>query len=351
MPTLATTHPTLVDHAKRLDPDGKIAQIAELLSQSTEVLDSMTWIEGNLPTGHRSTVRTGLPAPTWRKLYGGVQPSRSTTAQVTDNTGMLEAYAESDKALADLAGNTAEFRFSEEIAFIEGMSQEMASTLFYGNEGTQPEAFTGLSPRYNDLDSDVPSSANILDAGGTGSANASIWLVVWAPNTVSGIYPKASTAGLKFRDMGEVTIEDVDGAGGRMQAYRSHYRWDAGLMVKDWRFAVRIANIDLAVAAGNAVWGGSGTSVENPAPGAPGNLVEKMIQAAEMVPNLGAGRAAFYMSRPVRTAVRMQSKNARNVQLPLETVAGRRVAVFDEIPVYRVDALAATEGRVVDQSA
>jgi len=231
MATLSVQNPTLLDLAKRSDPDGKIATIVELLNETNPVLDQMSWMEGNLPTGHRTTVRTGLPAPTWRKLYGGVQPDKSTTAQITDNTGMLEAYAEIDKALADLNGNTSEFRLTEERAWIEAMNQEIVDTLFYGNEATEPEAFTGLSPRYNDTSAE--SGDNIIDAGGSGSDNASIWLIVWGPNTVHGIVPKGSTAGLQHKDMGEVTLEDASAGSntGRMQAYRSHYRWDAGLWI------------------------------------------------------------------------------------------------------------------------
>ena len=150
MATLSSIHPTLLDVTKRLDPDGKIDTVAEILTQTNEVLSDMVWLEGNLPTGHRTTVRTGLPTPTWRKLYGGVQPTKSTTAQVTDSCGMLEAYAEVDKALADLNGNSAAFRLSEDRAHIEGMNQEFTSTLFYGNESSEPEAFTGFAPRFND---------------------------------------------------------------------------------------------------------------------------------------------------------------------------------------------------------
>jgi hypothetical protein len=142
---LGTTNPTLLDLAKSTDPDGKIAAVVEILNETNEILADMSWSEGNLPTGHRTTIRSGLPAPTWRKLYGGVQPTKSTKVQVTDNTGMLEAYAEVDAALADLNGNKAEFRLSEDRAHIEGMNQEMAETLFYGNEGTEPEAFTVLA--------------------------------------------------------------------------------------------------------------------------------------------------------------------------------------------------------------
>ena len=78
MATLAVTNPTLLDVTKALDPDGSIAAVAEILNETNEVLQDMTMIEGNLATGHRTTVRTGLPAPTWRKLYQGVQPTKGT---------------------------------------------------------------------------------------------------------------------------------------------------------------------------------------------------------------------------------------------------------------------------------
>ena len=107
MTVLKATNPTLLDMAKRQDPDGKIAFVVEILAEVNEILDEMTWLEGNLPTGNRTTIRSGLPEPTWRKLYGGVQPNKSTTVQVTDNVGNLEAYAEIDKDLADLNGNSA----------------------------------------------------------------------------------------------------------------------------------------------------------------------------------------------------------------------------------------------------
>lgn len=330
MATLSANNPTLIDVASRLDPSMNIDKIVELLAATNPVLNDMTFMEGNLPTGHKTTVRTGLPGVTWRKLYGGVQPSKSTTAQVTDSCGMLEAYAEVDKALADLNGNAAAFRLSEDKAFVEAMSQEMASTLFYGNETTEPEAFTGFAPRYNSLS--AQNADNIVDAGGTGSDNTSIWLVVWGPNTCHGIYPKGSTGGVQMRDLGEVTVENVDGASGRAQMYRSHYRWDCGLTVRDWRYLVRIANIDVSDL----------TTVANTK-----NLINWMIQAAERIPSFGAGRAAFYVNRNIREKLRLGILEKVASNLTFETVAGKRVLTFDEIPVMRTDALLNTEARVV----
>lgn len=332
MATKSSNNPTLLDLAKRTDPNGQISTIVEIMNETNEVLDDMTWKEGNLPTGNRTTIRSGLPAPTWRKLYQGVQPTKSTTVQVTDNVGMLEAYAEIDKALADLGGNTSAFRLSEDKAFIEGISQELADTIFYGNEGTEPEAFTGLAPRFNDLSAE--NADNIIDTGGTGSDNASIWLVVWGEN-IFGIVPKGSTAGLKMEDKGVVTIEDADGSGGRMEAYRTHYRLDAGMTVRDWRYVVRICNIDRSLLA--------------PAHGTGDDLPDSMFQAMRLVPNLSGGRPVFYMSRDIATMVARQvAVDGASSFLTSESNAGdmRWTERFHGIPMRRVDALAADEARV-----
>lgn len=334
-------NPTLLDLAKRTDPDGKIMAIAEILSQTNEVLDDMSWVEGNLPTGHRTTVRTGLPTPTWRRMYQGVQPNKSTTVQITDNTGMLEAYAEIDKALADLNGNTSAFRLSEEKAFIEGINQELAQTIFYGNEGTEPEAFTGLAPRFNDLAAE--NADNIIDAGGTGTDNGSIWLVLWGPNTVHGIIPKGSRAGLQMNDKGVVTIEDASGGSntGRMEAYRTHYRFDAGLTLRDWRAVVRICNIDKSLLTRIYTSGDFSTGA---------NLPDLMFQAMRLVPNMGMGRPAFYMSRDMSSWVaRQTAAGVQNATLSADMVAGDRrfTERFNGVPIRRVDALSADEARVV----
>lgn len=329
MATLSTNNPTMADVAKRLDPNGKVDLIVEIMNQTNPILQDMTSIEGNLATGHRTSVRTGLPAPTWRKLYGGVQPNKSTTAQVTDNCGMLEAYAEVDKALADLNGNTAAFRLSEDRAQIEGMNQEVAQTLFYGNEGSAPAEFTGLSPRYNSLSAE--NKDNIVNAGGTGADNTSAWLIVWGPNTCHSIYPKGSKAGLSIEDKGQVTIENADGQGGRMEGYRTHYRWDVGLTVRDWRYVSRVANIDVSDLS---------TSQKTQ------DLIRYMIMAAERIPQLGMGRAVWYMNRNLREKLRLGIVDKIANNLTWETVAGQRVMTFDGIPVQRTDALLNTESVV-----
>lgn len=324
---------SLVDAAKRMDPDGKVAKIAELLHQSNPLLDDMQWIEGNLPTGHRTTIRTGLPTVAWRLLNQGVQPSKSTTAQVDEACGMLEAYSEVDKDLAELNGNVSQFRLGEAQAFIESMNQEMASTIFYGNQSVTPEEFTGLSIRYSSLS--AANAQNIVNMANSNSGgdNSSVWLVCWGPQTIHGIYPKGSKAGLFHEDLGLTTVESTAGiAGQRMRAYLDHWQWKCGLAVKDWRYAVRLANVDISnlVAKSNAA-----------------DLIEGMIKAIHRIPNLAMGKPVFYMNRSCFQMLDIQRRDDMlNAGLMYNEVDGKIIPHFRGIPVKVVDALTQSESTV-----
>jgi hypothetical protein len=334
MATLNATHPTLIDLKSRMGPDNKIvSDIIEILAQDNQVYEDLVMLEGTDLTGLETTVRTGIPEPTWRKLYGGVQPTKSTAAKIREGCGMMEAYAEIDKALADLNGNSAAWRMSEESAHIEGFAQKAARYTFYGNEGTEPEAFTGLAPRYNSLS--AANAENILqDTTGSGSNNyTSIWLCGWSQTTGHGFYPKGSMAGVQKSDKGEVTIENVDGNGGRMQAYRSHYRQDMGLAIRDWRFFVRIqARLSAVTKSGSS----------GPV------LGDLMAKAMRRVPKLGGARFAFYMNRDAMDAFDLQGNNHPLLRFKdQEDAQGKMIQTFRGIPVRRVDQLVNTEAAVV----
>lgn len=348
MAILGGTALTYADWAKRVDDDGKISTIINLLSQTNEILDDMLVVEGNLPTGHKTTVRTGLPSATWRLLNYGVVKTKSTTAQVTDNCGMLECYSEIDKDLADLNGNTAEFRLSEDMAFLEGMNQQMASSLFYGNTATNPERFMGLAPRYNTVTAATAQTAvNVIDCGGTLSTNTSVWIVCWGPNTVHGIFPKGKISGLQHRDLGEWPL--LDSNNNLYQGYRTHFKWDMGLTVRDWRYVVRLANIDVALLSG----------------GSAANLINALIRGVHRLPTapvqvsseqksdapdggmMQMGRLAIYCNRTIRTYLDIQAVNKTNVLLRLEQWEGKAITTFRGIPVRTVDAVLSTESRLV----
>lgn len=329
MATIGNNNPTLLDVASRSGSDGKIQAIAELLNETNEILDDATFIECNDGTGHKTTIRSGLPDVTWRKLNYGVQPSKSQTVQVKDSCGMLESYAEVDKDLADLNGNTSEFRMSEDRAFLEAMNQSFSDTLFYGDTTLNPERFMGLAPRFSDTSAE--NGDNIILGGGSGADNTSIYLVVWGPSTVHGLYPKGSKAGLHHEDKGQVTLEDA--AGGKYEGYRTHYKFNPGLTVRDWRYVVRIPNIDISDLTSDA----SGSSAD---------IIDLMVQALEKIPNLGMGRAVFYGNRTISSFLRRQITNKSNVNLSMGEVAGKKVMQFDDVPFRRCDSILNSEALV-----
>lgn len=340
MATLATNALTLADWAKRLDPDGSVPVVAELLSQSNEVLKDALFMEGNLPTGHRVVIRTGLPAVYWRAINQGVPSSKSQTAQVDEGIGMLEAYSRVDVDLAKLNGNTAAFRQSEDSAFLESMNQQQVNTLFYGNPGTDPRQYLGFSPRYSAI-AGANNAQNIIDAGGTGATNASVWLVVWGDNTVFCTFPKGSKAGLLSEDQGQLTVYDANN--NPYQALQTHYQWKNGLVVKDWRYVVRIANIKIADLIGQTATQLSTASTV---------LIKLMARALYRIPNLSMGRAAFYMNRTVHSGLQLaaldKSQNILSIKSALTQFGTADSWLeFLGVPLRRVDQLLNTESQVV----
>jgi hypothetical protein len=333
MATLSSANPTILDVANRIAPDGSLdRQIIEMLAQTNGILDDATVVECNDGSGHKTTVRTGLPLGTWRKLYGGVPEKKSTTAQVRDACGMHENYATIDKALADQNGGSAAWRLTEEAPFIEGMNQGVAGTLFYGDTTVNPERFMGLAPRFASSSTATAESAdNVIKAGGSSNLT-SIWLVTWHPTMTTLLYPKGSKAGLTMRDLGEQTV--YDGSNNPFQAYRSHYKWDMGLSVRDWRCIVRISNIDVTALTKNAATGA--------------DLIDLMTQAIELLPETASmGRKAFYCNRTIRSFLRRQVANKVAAgTLTMDEVAGKKVLAMDDIPVRRCDQLVNSESAV-----
>jgi hypothetical protein len=345
MATLPTTAGavTLLDFAKSIDPNGKTATVVELLNQTNTMLQDMPWIEGNLPTGHRTTIRTGLPSVVWRQMYKGVPPSKTTRAQVDDACGMLEARAEVDVEIAKLNGNTSDFRLSEAQGFLEAMNQAMMTAMIYNDVTVNPERPQGLAPRFSSLA--ASNGRNIFDAGGTTNLT-SIWLTCWGQDTVHGIFPKGSTAGLEHEDLG--IIDAFDGDNNRYRAYADHWKWKCGLSLRDWRYVSRIANIDTA-----ALLARTGTQAIT----ASTNIIYLMMDAMNAIPFMGKGTPVFYASRKVKASLQKialdRNQSALSIQPAASEFGKPGIASVDGdlrffgIPIRTVDSIVENETRVV----
>lgn len=342
---------TLLDVALRTDPEGNIPTIAEMLSQSNDYADDLPYVEANEKTGHEFVFRTSIPAGSWRQYNQGVPYSKSTTAKSRIGLGMLEDYSQVDRALAEHSGNAEGFRMSEDVAFMEGMSQTIAQTFFYGNTVATPAEFMGLSTFYNTVNTaNAQNAVNVIDAGGVGNNNASLWLIGWGPDTIFATYPRGSKAGLDMVDKGDTT-PGYDSAGNRFEAYTTWFRQQAGLVPKDWRYGARLANID-TTSGTNGIYSASPPDIfvlmdalmmlfPKFTPPTSGITKSDAPQDPQTV------RAVFYANRTVRHAMAIQAMRNRNVLLTLNDYAGKPVDTFRGVPVKTVDQLLNTEARVV----
>lgn len=334
--------PTLLDVAKRTDPNGQIPMIAEILSEYHMVMDMLPYVEGNLPIGHQHTIRNSLPTPTFRLANRGTVPAKSTTGQIVDTVALLESRSHVDIEVAKLNGNSAAFRMSEARAFIQAMTNTIADTLINGDVSVAPERFNGLKSRYFSLGSTYTTSSQLIDAGGTGSDNTSIWLVGLGPNSVFMVYPKGSQAGLEHLDRGIQTVEDPNTSGQYFEAFVDVWKWKCGLAVKDYRNIVRICNIDKS---NLATFGDSSDTSAN--------ILKYMSLAIDRLPDDHKGiRPVFLMSRDTLSALRFKALTQTNVNLTIQNWFNESVprhmnpVFFQGIPCLRMDAIGADEAQI-----
>jgi hypothetical protein len=329
MATLGTSTYTFADWQKSIDPNGRQAKAIDMLSQKNEILTKFVYLMGNLPTGHRTTIETGLPDVYWRLLNQGTPSSKTTEAQVDLSCGMLHARNQVDKDLAELNGDVAAFRLKRARRYVERMGQEVVGTTFYGNSGVSPEEFTGLSVHYSSTT--ASNGQNIITAGGAGADNASIWLVGMSEDTITHIVPKGSIVGLHHEDLG---LQDAfDSNNNRYRAYMDEWQWKLGFAVQDWKYAVRICNIDVS----NLV-----------AKSSAADLIEKMIAATFCLPSLNNTSTGWYMNRTMMKMLTIQRRDdvVSGGGLRFENVDGKIQYTFMGIPIYICDQLLETEALV-----
>ena len=159
--------------------------------------------------------------------------------------------------------------------------------------------------------------------------------VVGPPSSFDDFYRRevrsvlAVTMGLTRRrgEAEEVTQEAF------YRAYRDWYQWKLGLVVKDWRFVVRISNIDIPALVLNS----------SPAP-----IFTNLIKATHAIPDLDIVDPVIVMNRTVFQMLDIQAR--ANVtsggQLSYDVVGGKRIVSFRGIPILVMDRIVNTETRV-----
>ncbi len=333
MATKGNTYPTLKDYYSQLDGKGNITStIIDLFVKCNPMLEDAVTVECNDGTNHKTTVRNGLPEPEFRKFYQGVPCTKGDYTPVTDATAMLEDFSKVDKKLADLNGNTNQFRLNEADAHIQGMNNKVQENIIYGNKGKNAAAFDGLATRYSKISTEKDTLGyQVVDAGGTGTSNTSIWFVGWGEKGVHLIYPKGSKAGLEHKNIGEEAAYDDNG--NEYRVYKDHFSWDLGMCLRNYKTCCRIANIDVEKL-------GTDDAVD---------ILEKMIIAYHRVKKhakLSGSKLVIYVNETIETYLHLQAMNKNNVRLRLDEVAGEPVVKFLGIPIKCCDAILDTEDTV-----
>lgn len=334
MATLSSNYLNLIDVHKQNDP--RTGEIIEVLKRQNPILDDAVAMECNLGGTHRHTIRTGLPTPAWGSLYKGIPQSKSSVQQVDDTTGFLEARSGVDTRALQLSKNPAALRLGEAMSHLEAMNQEMATGMFYHDTATTPEKFKGLASRFGSIGGGAAGN-QIVDGGGTGSDNTSIWMVTWGDHACHLLYPEGTKAGVDRQDKGEQRV--TDGNGDAYYVKEETFTWHMGMAVKDWRYVSRVANVDVS----NMLAGTVDIY----------SLLRKAfykLQSRRM--DSVNSRIAIYCNRDVMEALdglAVGTGSGANGALRLvpRELEGREVLTYRGIPIRETDALLNTEARVV----
>lgn len=331
MTTVASEYMTLVDVAKQTVGNSIVSDIAEILSVNTAILQDAHFMECNDGSSHTSVIRHGLPKGTFRKLYGYVPASTSTVEQVVDTTGMLEDYSSVDVDLIKKSKNPAQLRVNEAKAHIEGLGKTAQETFIYGSKVDNDAAFDGFSVRYSKLSTDKNNIGyNIIDAGGRGDDNTSIWIISFGEEQSAILYPEGSQSGLKHKDLGEQLEKNEKGE--MRQMYVDHFKHDLGLSIKDWRANCRIANIDISeLKSGNIDLLG---------------LLRKGYFRVKKHINTAGVRTFIYCNDTIAEYLDKAAADKANVQLTIKEYCGSDIAHYKSIPIREIEQILETEAAV-----
>ncbi len=339
MSALGTTLVTLADVAK--SQDKQIGKVAEVLVQHNPMLNDIPYMVMNEGTVHKEDIRSGLPAVYYRKANQAIPASKTTTEERTFQAAHFESKSQIDAKVAQRGGmdRVAYNRWNQATGHLQAHAIEHASLAIYGSPISSALEVPGFMDIYSTLATTEPTHNQIINGGGSTSDMTSILLVLWGPLSVFGIYPAGTQAGLKRTDRSpggslvQINALDVNGAAGNFYGYEEQFEIDHGLVVKDYRQAARIANIDPAT-----LLSGVGAA----------DLIDLMISAMYKIDSLENGSPVFYMNRTVLAFLDKQSRTAVGAAggLTYMDYQGKPVLSFRGIPIRRSDALLNTEDQV-----
>jgi hypothetical protein len=337
MSVLNAKYPTLLDLA--VMPENKdVADVVNLLAAQNPILEDAPAFECNRGLSHETTVKTGLPEVTWGRLYKGIPAGKGNMQTVKDTTGFVNSAAEVDTRYVDIfekAEEKASVRMEMAADHLEAMAQEMATAIFYHDSSIDPSKPMGLAPRFNSFSAE--NASQIIDGGGSGNDNTSIWLITWDKRSCHLIYPKGHKAGVERKDRGIIPAQDSNGD--RYMVYREEFAMHFGLTVRNWQYLARACNIDVSELKINASTGA--------------NIVNIMTEMyyAHKGRRSSMGKTCFYMNTTLVKFLDYQARleQGTNLFLTFDKYGpnAKEILMFRGIPIRECDAILNSEDTVV----
>lgn len=313
----------------------QVGDVAEVISETNQWAEDAPMVEANNLDHHTTIERLTNPTGNVRAINEYVADSKGSERQVVESISLLQNRSAIDIDLVNMAGDPAKFRWEKDKAHITGIGEKAADLLIYGDQTTTPREFNGLAKRYS-----TPSATNLsrgfqlIDGGGTGSTNTSMYLVGWGQNTAYIVYPKGSSGGISIEDRG---MRTKDSTSGSLDVYETVIKWNMGLAIEDYGYGVRACNIDVA------------TLTKNGSTGA--DLVDICDRMVSRIKDTNTVTPAFLVNRWAHSFLSRQCSNRQNNLLAMDNFTGkdgktRRVLTYNGIPIRRLDAILNTETAV-----
>lgn len=347
-------NPTLKDIVERTAPDGTVARIIEAAEISMPLLADATFVKANDGDSHSATIRTGLPELAERRYNQGIKQTKTGTMQVQEQLAMLEDLSVVDAKLAEKAGNVNNYRASERIGKLQAGHIWLGKNFIYGSPKVSPDTFMGIAERYGSKS--ALSGSQIIDAGGTGSDNTSIYVMTWGGQGANMLYREGTTAGFAFEDhtpngpeLVDAPVQSVDRK--KMRGYVDWMGLHVGLTLGDWQAGGRIANIDVSDLRKDPTAGGA-------------DLLDMLVDlkwtqktdaslgVSYETGDLVRGKTVMYVNRTVGAFLEKQARNAKGLDLRFEQVLGRDAKnlfqlYYGDWEIKILDTISNAEARVV----
>jgi hypothetical protein len=311
--------------------EGGIVRVAEVLVEENEALADIPWSAGNQLTGDIHYKRTVMPNAHRRNINQGIKASVSKKEAETDTCIEIVSRSVVDMGELKIAPDAAAYLALEARPHIAVMGENVVRTIFYGDDAG---GVLGIRTRYNKIAGAPKDRARqIIDAGGTGSNLTSVYIVKWAPEEVTGIYPKNTTMGLQTVILTNQLVPDKDG-----ELFRAHitdYSQFIGLKLRDQRFAARVCNIDMDDISTDAT--------------ARQALFRHLITAKNRIYHVSQGRVVMYMSPDLANIIELAAFEKENTVVGYKDglTSDTRILTFSGIPIRKNDFQADPETKVV----